>query len=269
MLNISNENSKVMKSTSSNQLVTEYPKYHFLNESLTGYLKSKEPRITNELITLINNNEQKNDHFSGSFSNEVLRELEKILPLSVENSIETGCGKSTILFSNISNNHYVFTFDDRKHDNSSVEYFQKCNLTKNSRIKTFFGPTQVTLREYSEHKKYDIVLLDGPHGYPFVEFEYLMLNPHIKEGGFLIIDDVIIPTIGRMADIIAEDLMFDLIAVIEATAIFCRTNSITFSPIEDNWSKQIYNKRRIPWFKKEYINDGIVFDKISTIFKNR
>jgi hypothetical protein len=205
-------------------------------------------------------------HRSGSFPNMVLKEIERILPPHIENSAETGCGKSTILFSNISNNHTVFAVDDSKHENSSVKFFMECALTNMHKIKTVFGPTQQTLKEYSEHTLYDVVLLDGPHGYPFPDFEYMIFYPLIKENGYLIIDDIHIPTIGRMADIIAEDLMWNLIAIIETTAIFQRTKEKTFNNKGDGWGQQIYNRRRIPWLKNFYINDGKkVFDKISSI----
>jgi hypothetical protein len=46
------------------------------------------------------------------------------------------------------------------------------------------------------------VLLDGPHGYPFPDMEYYFFYPHIKPRGHLVIDDIQIPSIGRMTDIL-------------------------------------------------------------------
>jgi hypothetical protein len=209
-------------------------------------------------------------HHDGSLKNNVLKEIEKILPPYIENSAETGCGKTTILFSNISNNHTVFTIDDSEHENSSVKLFMECSLTKVQKIKTVFGPTQQTLKEYSNHTLYDVVFLDGPHAYPFPDFEYLIFYPFINEKGYLIIDDIHIPTIGRMADIIAEDSMWNFIAVIDKTAIFQRTKEEIFNDKGDGWWNQKYNRRRFPWDNNVYMNDGVkVFDKISSIYHKK
>ena len=208
-------------------------------------------------------------HRAGAFSNNLLREIENYLPMVIENSAETGCGKSTILFSNISNNHTVFTVDDSQSENSSVNFFRECTLTKLDKIKTVFGPTQNTLTTYSEHTTYDVVLLDGPHGYPFPDFEYLIFYPYIKERGILIIDDVHIPTIGRMADVIAEDAMWKLLTIVGNTALFQRTSEKTFNNRGDGWWTQIYNRRRSPFAGKDiYLNDGLeIIDKVSSRYE--
>jgi len=190
-------------------------------------------------------------HKDGAFPNDVLKQIEKILPSCSQHSAETGCGKTTILFSNISNDHTVFAVDDSDYENSSVKYFMECPLTRPKNVTTLFGPTQKTLRTYSSHEMYDFVLLDGPHAYPFPDFEYLIFYPYIKEGGFLILDDVHIPTIGRMAAIIAEDEMFKLVGIFRTTAIFQRTQEKLFNPEGDDWYLQAYNKRRFPFrFRK-------------------
>jgi predicted O-methyltransferase YrrM len=164
-------------------------------------------------VTLITDQIAKTDvnykpHVAGAFATSVLRRLEELMPKDIKHSVETGCGKSTILFSNLSQDHTVFCLDDREHgENSSITYFQSCELTKNDRIKMELGPTQKTLPFYQGFKPYDVVLIDGPHGYPFPEIEYYYFYPHLRTGGLLIVDDVHIASIGRMADVIAEDAM--------------------------------------------------------------
>ena len=61
------------------------------------------------------------------------------------------------------------------------------------------------------------MLLDGPHGYPFPDMEYYFFYPHIKIGGYLIIDDIHIPTIGRMADILQEGAMWEFVSLVSDT----------------------------------------------------
>lgn len=200
-------------------------------------------------------------HVAGAFSTSVLRRLEELLPPDIKFSAETGCGKSTILFSNVSLHHTVFCLDDREvGDDSSVKYFQSCEITKNDRVHLEFGPTQKTLPFFTAFKPYDVVLIDGPHGYPFPEMEYYYFYPHLRPGGILIIDDVHIATIGRLADVIAEDEMFEPVELVSTTAVFRRTDAPAFDPTGDGWWLQDFNRRRIPrhlpYLAQYVLNDG-------------
>jgi hypothetical protein len=199
-------------------------------------------------------------HVAGAFATVVLRRLEQLLPQNIQHSAETGCGKSTILFSNVSQDHTVFCLEDREHgDNSSINFFQTCALTKNERVKMILGPTQKTLPFYTDFKPYDVVLIDGPHGYPFPEIEYYYFYPHLRTGGILIVDDVHIPTIGRFADVLAEDAMFEPVELVQTTAVFRRTDKPAFDPTGDGWWQQNYNRRRIPRFLP-YLKDFVLDD---------
>ncbi len=201
------------------------------------------------------------NHQGHAFSTTTLREVERLLPRKVERTAETGCGKSTILFSNISSDHRVFAIDDQRHgEESSVRFFEVCPLSIPENVTFVFGPTQKTLPTYHQHEAYDIVLLDGPHGYPFPELEYLFLYPHVKKGGLLIVDDVLIPTIGRLADFLAEDEMWDVVGLVEGTAIFRRTEADTFDPTGDGWWAQRYNRRRVSPKRDIFLKDGTVED---------
>ena len=204
-------------------------------------------------------------HAAQAFPTNVLLRIEEILPNNMQRTAETGCGKSTIMFSNISRNHTVFTLDDTELGaGSSVEFFKCCPLTKSDRIKTVFGPTQRTLLTYDHGETYDCVLIDGPHGWPFPEFEYLMFYPKIKRGGFLILDDCVIPTIGRMADFLAEDAMWELIEIVgHNTAVFRRTQVETFDPEGDGWWEQKYNRRRVSHKRDIWLDDREPVDIIS------
>jgi len=204
------------------------------------------------------------NHNAGTFPTEVLRGIERLLPASVDASAETGCGKSTILFSNIARHHTVFCLDDREYgDDSSVKFFEDCPLTQRDRIETVFGPTQLTLPTYRHTRRYGIVMLDGPHGWPFPELEYYFLYPMVEPGGLLVVDDCNIPTIGRMADILAEDRMWRLEGFASTTAIFRRTDAPLFDPTGDGWWEQRYNRRRVSTKRPIFLADDPPEDRIS------
>lgn len=196
------------------------------------------------------------NHAGHAFASSTLRKIEGILPKKMTKTAETGCGKSTILFSNLSEEHQVFALDDTVHENSSVMFYRDCPITRKEVVKECFGPTQHTLLSFQHEGKYDAVLIDGPHGWPFPEFEYLMFYPHIRYGGYLILDDANIPTIGRMADILAEDDMWDLLEIVDGTAVFRRTTEPMFDPTGDGWWNQKYNRKRVSSKREIFLNEN-------------
>ena len=196
-------------------------------------------------------------HGAGSIPLRTLLRIEQLLPPTSIRSAETGCGKSTIFFSRISEKHTAFCLDDRdSEDASSVAYFMNCPATRMETIETVFGPTQATLPTYKDHVPYDLVLIDGPHGFPFPEIEYYFFYPHLKPNGLLVIDDIHIPTIGRLADFISEDQMFQKVEYIGATAVFRRTEAPVFDPFGDGWWLQDYNRRRADFSEDVHLKDG-------------
>jgi hypothetical protein len=206
------------------------------------------------------------NHNAGTFPTEVLRLIERMLPSQIRASAETGCGKSTILFSAVSDHHTVFTLDDRSEgEQSSVEFFLRCPITRQDRVETVYGPTQRTLPYYEHKHRYDVVLLDGPHGWPMPELEYYFFYPHIEPEGLLIIDDCNIPTIGRMGDILAEDEMWDLEALIGTSAVFRRTNAPMLDPTGDGWWEQRFNRRRVSRSRSIHLSDGPIRNTISDL----
>ena len=199
-------------------------------------------------------------HAAGGLAYEVLDAIERHMPDNPQLTAETGCGRSTIFFSNLSAHHVFFCLDDRESgEGSSVLYYQQSELFQADRTSWIEGPTQRTLKNYEHKGQYDCVLIDGPHGYPFPDMEYYFFYPHIKPGGLLIIDDVHIATIGRMADIIQEDAMWELVEVVKTTAIFRRTDAITFWNEGDGWWGQGFNQRRTYKSKEFYLEDGKQF----------
>jgi hypothetical protein len=207
-------------------------------------------------------------HAAGAFPTSVLKTIEACLPREMVRTAETGCGKSTILFSNVSNEHHVFSYDDRELSHSSVAFYESCELTQLSKIEPHFGATQKVVPAYS-HQPYDAVLIDGPHGWPFPELEYYFFYPHIRTNGILIIDDVHIPTIGRMADIIAENEMWSFVGLAGiTTAIFKRTDAPVFDPYCDGWYMQTYNRRRLSSKNSFFVSNGEVQDKFTSMKLN-
>lgn len=188
-------------------------------------------------------------HGAGTFHPSVLEGLARHLSqIQPGPSIETGVGKSTILFSHWSTDHTVFAVDDTA-GARSYPAVRDSKLLKPGIVRFVLGPSQLNLPQHHFSRKLQAVLLDGPHGYPFPELEYYYAYPHINTGGLLIIDDIQIPTVNHLFQFLREEPMFQLIDVLKTTAIFQRTSHPAFDPHCDGWDSQPYNLQRHPNYK--------------------
>lgn len=199
-------------------------------------------------------------HRGGAFSSDVLMAIAEVLPEGPLVTIETGCGKSTIMFSNLSVKHFVFAYDDREEPESSVGMVCSDPEFISENTTFVFGPTQRTLPGYQfpEGTQFDVILIDGPHGYPFPDLEYAMLYERLKPGGILILDDVHIASIGNMYDVLREDRMYDDMGVFSTTGLLRRTTLKCVPSDGDHWYEQNYNVRRFPQSMAKYNPDRMV-----------
>jgi hypothetical protein len=170
------------------------------------------------------------------------------LQMPITHSVETGCGKSTVLLSNISTHHQVFALSAVDNSWQQVINF---SLIKKENIELIDGPTQLTLPAHRFQHKLQFALIDGPHGYPFPDLEYYYIYPHLQENALLVIDDIHIPNISNLFEFLCADEMFTLKEVIRTTAIFQRTSAPTFNPTGDGWSLQGYNRKVAAHYKTE------------------
>lgn len=180
-------------------------------------------------------------HTAGTFSALTFEGIRRATQgLHIRNSVETGSGASTLLFSHISEHHTVFALDA---GSGSVTNVRRSPLLRQDVVTFVEGPTQLTLPQYRFTEKLQAVLIDGPHGYPFPDLEYYYLYPQLDTAALLILDDIHIPMIHNLFQFLQRDAMFDLNEVIGTTAFFTRTSAPTFDPLGDGWWQQKYNAR--------------------------
>ena len=180
-------------------------------------------------------------HGAGSVSKNVLRAIAGHAERmgTCDHSVETGSGKTTLLFSHVSAHHVVFAVDAGQ----SISQVRSSHFF-NAKSTTFVeGPTQRTLPRHTFSHGHQMVLIDGPHGYPFPDLEYYYLYPTIEAGGLLMLDDIQIPSIARMFELIRADDMFELLEIVDDnTAFLRRTGAPLIDPESDSWWLQGYNK---------------------------
>lgn len=172
-----------------------------------------------------------------------LREYFQGRPIRI---IETGCGASTILMSQYAEKLYTFCYDDRAANNSSVAFAEEFPQFRKEHVEWVFGPTQITVPKYSICDPVDMILIDGPHGFPFPELEFYHFYQLLRADSVLIIDDIHIPSIRNLFDFLCQDEMFYLHQVTMTTAFFVRSKSPMLNPTGDDWWLQGYNVQKFP-----------------------
>lgn len=158
----------------------------------------------------------------------------------IAHSAETGCGASTLLLSHLSDHHLAFAVDA----GNSLTNVKSSPMLRPGTVEFVDGPTQLTVPRFEFKHTFQLVLIDGPHGWPFPDLEYYYFYPRIDEGGLLAIDDIQIPTVTRMFEILRSDAMWELREVVTNTAFFVRTQAPAICPTGDDWEKQGYNATR-------------------------
>jgi hypothetical protein len=89
----------------------------------------------------------------------------------------------------------------------------------------------------------DLVLLDGPHAYPLPQLEFAYLFPHLKPGGWLVVDDLQIPSVHELFAFLRRETCVELEEVVVRTAFFRRIKPVDSGP--DGWTLQGMNRRAI------------------------
>jgi hypothetical protein len=184
-------------------------------------------------------------HRAGSSNIDMLRAIVKYTQgQSIQYSAETGSGKSTLLLSHLSKEHLVFALNNK----DSIAAPHSSTLLNAEAVTFIEGPTQITLPQYTFSDKLQLVLLDGPHGYPFPDLEYYFIYPHLDTNALLVIDDIHIATIRNLYHYLKRDRMFTFLGLVESTAFFRRTDSPMHDPLGDGWRDQSYNTRLLLFY---------------------
>lgn len=156
------------------------------------------------------------------------------------NTAETGCGGSTIVLSHASDRHIAFAIEG---ENRTITELRKHSDIRNENVTVVEGETRDTLPGYKFESELDLVLLDGPHAYPLPQIEFAYLFPHIRVGGWLVIDDLQIPSVHELFQFLEKESSVVLEEVAARTAFFRRVSAVEQGP--DGWALQGVNRKTI------------------------
>ena len=172
--------------------------------------------------------------------------------------IGTFDGVNSFLLSNLFPKSNVDTIDLHETDEDFINFYDRKNkikdfinkikkvLVKNSNI-NFFHLNSLKLLNHK--KKYDLIWIDGAHGYPTVSIDIINSLNMIKDNGIILCDDVVVNL-----NHLNSDRMYSSIASFETLSALQKQNLIKFKLIykrlnaEDNC---IENKRKFIAFVKK------------------
>lgn len=150
-----------------------------------------------------------------------------------QSSAETGCGGSTIILSHASERHTAFAIEG---ENLTITALRKQSDLRAAHAIFIEGETKDTLPGYSFAGELDLVLLDGPHAYPLPQIEFAYLFPDLRLGGWLVVDDIQIPSVYELFAFLRKESSVTLEETVLRTAFFRRVPAETHSP--DGWQMQ-------------------------------
>ena len=105
------------------------------------------------------------------------------------------------------------------------------------------GETKRTLPLHRFDGPLDLALVDGPHAYPLPQLEFVYLFPHVRAGGWIVLDDLQIPSVYELFRFLRMEPAVALEEVTIRTAFFRKISECERGP--DGWERQRLNRHSI------------------------
>ena len=121
---------------------------------------------------------------------------------SASDTLEIGCGVSTILFALKGGRHTCIVPDAS--EVARVRGFCQEQAIATDRVTFIVGPSERALPGLAL-KDLNLILIDGRHGFPAPFIDWFYTAPFLKCGGTLIIDDVHLWTCGILRDFLEAE----------------------------------------------------------------
>lgn len=153
---------------------------------------------------------------------------------------ETGCGGSTIVLSQASERHTAFAIEGQER---TITGLRQQPDFQAEHVIFVEGETRDTVPRHQFEGELDLVLLDGPHAYPLPQIEFAYLFPHLQAGGWLVVDDIQIPSVYELFTFLKQESSLVLEEIAVRTAFFRRLT--VESPGPDGWERQGINRQTI------------------------
>ena len=112
-------------------------------------------------------------------------------------TLETGAGASTLVFAAAGAMHEAVTPDPAEETRVRAQCDERG--IDSSGVRFLLGASHEVLAEWTP-RPLDLVLIDGAHGFPYPVLDWWHLSPHVKVGGFVLLDDAYLPAVASIVD---------------------------------------------------------------------
>ncbi len=117
-------------------------------------------------------------------------------------TLETGAGLSTVLFAAWGCDHLSIVPFEREAD--AILEFCAQQGVETGALRFDLRPSEVALPEMIGAAEFDLVLIDGCHGFPMPIIDWFYAAGLLRKGGIAVIDDVQIPQVRTLVDLFID-----------------------------------------------------------------
>lgn len=152
-----------------------------------------------------------------------------------EQSLEVGCGVSTVVFAAARTSHVAIS--PVRQEFERIEDYCTAVEVPTAGLEFREGTSDQVL-PLLEHDV-DLALIDGAHSFPFPVVDFHYVSRRLRPGGVLVLDDLPIPSVGSVAAFLRADQRWELLGVVDDRAAAFRLTSPL--PEGDPWGEQPCN----------------------------
>lgn len=164
------------------------------------------------------------------------------------NTLETGCGQTTIVFA-IAGTHHTCITNDEGEVEKVKSYCKKLGL--DDRVTYFAESSDRVLPLDVIHHELDYIFIDGAHRFPFPIIDWHYSSAKLKVGGIFALDDYVIPSVEILYNFLCLDDNWELLHLKNNTAYFVK---IKEPNIINDWQNQRIN---IPYLENQLHNNNL------------
>jgi predicted O-methyltransferase YrrM len=118
-------------------------------------------------------------------------------------TIETGAGKTTVLFAVLAKHHYCCTPSQREADKIRA-YLERIGVS-DDKVTFVIGSTDETLPRLGIGTIIDFAYIDGCHGYPFPALDWHYIDKHLRVGGIVGMDNAELRPVREHCEFLEEN----------------------------------------------------------------
>lgn len=164
-------------------------------------------------------------------------------------TLETGSGISTALFASLGAHHRCVTPAAEEADHLR-RYFGRTGIDADNVIFDI-APSHVALPRL--HDRFDIVFIDGAHGFPLPIIDWFYACGLLATGGTLIVDDLQLPGVRVLLEFLNQDPRWEVIEQTRKWGAFRRLGAGDM--LEGQWEQPFFFPRCMrPAFPLRVIN---------------